>query len=1178
MAMFTNFVLRVARNHQIDLFNYNTRDTVLPKHKDDPVREVNPEVLGKEELQAKPTLQEKYFKLGDELQFVKDDLKSRATLESTHVDKETGVQYFKLRLPHDQIVQTTKEHIRPLDSSDPVDIPITKEDFLTQAKELSAEDLEHVMKPSQLSPLETEFMHWHSRLNHLSFSNMHKLAEIGILPGRFKKLKGCTKLKCASCIFGRQKRRPWRTRAKPSTIRKFSDDKPGVTVSVDQVISANPGLVPRMSGRHTSERLSAVTVFYDHFSKVSYSHLQRSTDGDETLESKQAFEQFAQDHNVQVKAYRADNGRFAEQQFRDEVRRCNQRISFCGVEAHHQNGIIERHIQELTYGARTLLLHAKRHWPEVIGPLLWPYAWKAYEQIMNELRTNDNGKSPLQNFSDVDYKATLTNYHTWGCPVFVLKNPGQQPKWEPKSRAGIYLGHSPCHAGSVAMVLNPKTLHVSPQYHVVFDDEFTTVPFMRNGEIPPQWEDLVKKSSEHATNENFDLASAWTADHFDQDGNDLALDGTEDSTANGGEKENPSEDEVSKKKVQFADEEDARKSLLMPTLPDLDQMTLRRSPRNHPPSNPVYTKKTFMAVLFSSLLGFSVAISNLPTIPQRVAYHTEQANKLFDSTINIHHHMAFTTDVQNDFTYKEMLQQSDKIDFFRAMEKEVKDHEDRNHWSLVERSTLPPGTKTIMAIWSFKRKRAPDGRVLKHKARLCCHGGMQQWGVNYWETYAPVVNWFSIRMMLALSIIHDLESRSIDFTLAFPQADLDIDVYMELPIGFQLARDNAHRKYVLKLNKNLYGLKQAAYNWFEWLKKGLESRGFVQSKIDPCVFYKNKSILLVYVDDCIIFDPKQSNIDEFIMSLHNGVENFQLTDEGNIKDYLGVELVRHSKESYELHQPYLIQRILDVLDITSEHKTKPTPSVKPLLHRDLKGLERKHKWNYRQAVGMLGYLQGSSRPDIAMSVHQCARFNNNPMMSHERAIRRIGKYLLGTKDRGIIYTPDKAKGIEVYVDADFAGCWNHADSTNAENVLSRTGYVICYAGCPVIWSSRLQTEIALSTAEAEYIALSQAMRETIPVMNLLKEVSGTISLHMPEPEFYCKVFEDNQSCIKIATTNKFSPRTKHIALKYHHFRKYVDDKTIRIFHIETREQTADIFTKPLDTTLFEHLRKKLNGW
>ena len=438
-----------------------------------------------------------------------------------------------------------------------------------------------------------------------------------------------------------------------------------------------------------------------------------------------------------------------------------------------------------------------------------------------------------------------------------------------------------------------------------------------------------------------------------------------------------------------------------------------------------------------------------------------------------------------------------------------------------------------------------------------------------------MVNWITVRTLLALSHIHKLHSRSIDFVLAFPQAKLDTPVYMELPFGFQ--SDDRGRK-VLRLKRSLYGLKQASNNWFEHLIQGLDQRNFVPSTIDPCLWYNEDTILLIYVDDVIIFSRHNNSIDNLIDSLQNGPEKYVLTDEGDINKYLGVDIFQHNDNTFELRQPFLIDRCLKSMQLKLESNPKKTPVTKPLLHKDINGDSRKFDWNYRQVIGMLNYLQSSTRPDISMATHQCARFCQDPKALHERAVRHIGKYLLGTKTRGIKFTPDSSKGIECYVDADFAGNWHKADSDNPENVLSRTGYVIYYGGCPVFWCSKLQTEIALSTAEAEYIALSQAMRDVIPLMQLTTELSTIINIHDPDPIVKCKVFEDNESCISIANSGKFSPRTRHIAIKYHHFRQYVKKGIIKIFPIDTKEQTADIFTKPLPAELFQYLRQKLCGW
>ena len=346
-------------------------------------------------------------------------------------------------------------------------------------------------------------------------------------------------------------------------------------------------------------------------------------------------------------------------------------------------------------------------------------------------------------------------------------------------------------------------------------------------------------------------------------------------------------------------------------------------------------------------------------------------------------------------------------------------------------------------------------------------------------------------------------------------------------------------------------------------------------------------IILVYVDDCIIFAKKKSQIDDFLESLKNGPEKFDFTDEGSISNYLGVEILKR-EDGIELHQPHLIDRIIQSVNFDQYVNGKSTPVIKPNLTKDSLGNARKDDWHYRSAIGMLTYLEKSTRPDISMAVHACARFCNDPKLSHERAVKRIVKYLVTTRERGIVFTPDKSKGLECYVDADFAGGWNNQQSDDPANLLSRTGFVIYYYGCPIYWQSKLQTEIALSTTEAEYIALLMAMKQIIPMTYLLKELDKVMGIGFVKPSMKSKLFEkefknipeavvhkDNRSCIAVAKCPKMTPRTKHIALKYHHFRSHVEKKLIAILPISTEDQIADMLTKPLNESMFNKNRKIL---
>ena len=321
------------------------------------------------------------------------------------------------------------------------------------------------------------------------------------------------------------------------------------------------------------------------------------------------------------------------------------------------------------------------------------------------------------------------------------------------------------------------------------------------------------------------------------------------------------------------------------------------------------------------------------------------------------------------------------------------------------------------------------------------------------------------------------------------------------------------------------------------LRDGLIERGYKQSDVDPCLFFKKDSVIVTYVDNCIIFAKDHSKVKEIIKSLES---NFKLTDEGDLSAYLGIDITKYRENSWTLSQPFLINRIIKALGLEDDSKTHDTPAT-DVLTSDKDGIQFNEKWSYRSIQGMLTYLTGSTRPDIQFAVHQTSRFCNNPKDSHTKAIKRIGRYLKCTSDKGIIFNPNESLGFEDWADADFVGGWNLKDSSSMRSALSRSGFVIKFAGCPIIWSSKLQSEIALSTTEAEYISLSQSLRDLIPIHNIFDELSkaGFIINEVKTTKTYSTVYEDNRGALELAREPKFRPRTKHIATKYHHFRHVV---------------------------------------
>jgi hypothetical protein len=335
----------------------------------------------------------------------------------------------------------------------------------------------------------------------------------------------------------------------------------------------------------------------------------------------------------------------------------------------------------------------------------------------------------------------------------------------------------------------------------------------------------------------------------------------------------------------------------------------------------------------------------------------------------------------------------------------------------------------------------------------------------------------------------------------------------------------------------------------------------------------------VYVDDTLFYSPKPEYIDEVIQKLRDA--EMDLEEEGSVAGFLGVHIECNEKDgSIKLTQKGLIKRIIEGLNI--QHlPIKHTPAAAEPLVLDADGDPPNATYSYPSVVGMLQYLQAHSRPDITFAVSQCARFTHRTRRSHEVAVERIGQYLKATQDEGLILQPTGLFDIECYVDADFAGLWPYEDKHDPSCVKSRTGFVICISGCPVIWSSKLQTDIATSTMEAEYNGLSMSMRDLLPFKQLFLAVSSGIGLgHDVCTAFKTTVWEDNNGALSLANMEpgRMTPRSKHYAVKYHWFRSHLSPNSVEVKKIDTNLQKADIFTKGLRIEKFRAIRKLLCGW
>ena len=523
-----------------------------------------------------------------------------------------------------------------------------------------------------------------------------------------------------------------------------------------------------------------------------------------------------------------------------------------------------------------------------------------------------------------------------------------------------------------------------------------------------------------------------------------------------------------------------------------------------------------------------------------------------DSTEEVHH-VAYNV-IQEPKSIQEALSSPQKENWRRALDEEMTSLCKKETWEYVE---LPEGRETIGCKWVFKVKCKSDGEIDRFKARLVAKGYAQQYGIDYEETFSPVVRFSSIRSLLAFAVQKNMYVHQMDVVTAFLNGELDEDIYMDQPEGYELA-GNEH--LVCKLKRSLYGLKQAPRCWNKVLTEFLESRGFRQSTADPCIYVKNDSslvIIAIYVDDLILIAESVEELNNTKKSLE---AQFEMKDMGNINFCLGVS-IRQSEDRNEIwmHQKTYIKDMLVKYELHNAKVVSTPADLNVKLMKDDGVSKKVDPLKYQSMVGSLLYLAIATRPDIAYAVAIVSRFNSEPTEAHLTAVKRIFRYVKGTIDYALKYGKNE-NDLVGYSDADWAG--------DQESRRSTSGNLFILSNGAVSWLSKRQSTVSLSTTEAEYVSLSSAAQEAIWLRRLLAE----LGLNELEPT---TIREDNQGAIAIAKNPVSHSRTKHIDIKYHFIRDVVINKTVVLEYCGTEDMLADILTKALCKERFELLRKGL---
>ena len=517
-------------------------------------------------------------------------------------------------------------------------------------------------------------------------------------------------------------------------------------------------------------------------------------------------------------------------------------------------------------------------------------------------------------------------------------------------------------------------------------------------------------------------------------------------------------------------------------------------------------------------------------------------------------------------TYTEAISNSDGVKWKQAMNEEMQSLHKNRTWEFM---SLPKGKKAIGCKWVYAKKEGfPGKNEIRYKARLVAKGYAQKEGIDYNEVFSPVVKHSSIRILLALVAQYDLELVQLDVKTAFLHGDLEEEIYMTQPDGFKVAdKEN----WVCKLTKSLYGLKQSPRQWYKRFDQFMKGQRYTRSKFDHCVYFQKLQegsfiYLLLYVDDMLIASKSKVEIERLKTQLNL---EFEMKDLGEAKKILGMEIWRdRAHDRVSLSQKQYLKKVLQQFGMNEQTKPVSTPLASHFkLSAQLSpstNTEREYMLQvpYSNAVGSLMYSMVCTRPDISQAVSIVSRYMHNPGKGHWQAVKWILRYIQKTVDVGLLFKQDNTlgKGVIGYVDSDYAGDLDKRRST--------TGYVFTLAGGPISWKSTLQSTVALSTTEAEYMAVTEAVKEAIWLQGMVK----TLGLDQEHINMYC----DSQSAIHLAKNQVYHARTKHIDVRFHFVREIIEEGKICLQKIKTADNPADMMTKVVTTIKFEHCLNLIN--
>lgn len=979
-------------------------------------------------------------------------------------------------------------------------------------------------------------MLWHVRLGHPSLKYLQKLQKVD---DRLKGVKfNKSILECEVCILAKLEKKPFKT------IRERAQ-QPMQLIHADVMGPISPITHPN--------RKRFVVVFIDDYSRIAMAYAMKSK-----AETGEYFDLFLKSmrnvigFDAKVCYLRSDKGtEFLGGEIQNVLKREGIQNDTSAPHTPQHNGVAERFNRTISQKVRAYMLDSrlpKSIWDLALGAAVYAYNRTPHKSINYE----------------IPYTKVAPNYHVrmdqlkrFGCLAYA-KVVSPNTKFSAVAVRCVLVGY----IKTGYYLLHPESGKFIESKHVRFRERYVYGDVYENGSIK-NWED------QQALDRNVDDVKQWffvpkAADKIESEQTAVSI-------SNEIAAEPPtykSRGRPRKRRQELHETDDATKcnkpTKITKTSVDEPECSEHESDHEIEIASDKVEDNSF------------VNLAHLLNGPTKIYFEKPELElgwngKPEEDEIKF---AMFARLNEDPISYDEAMNSPNASKRREAINEELNSMAKNKVWSLIERPKCMKNGQKLNVIdsrWIFKRKIAKDNST-KYKARLVIRGFKDKNCYDLKETYAPVSRLTLVRAVLAIINKYELFACQLDVKTAFLNGNLDEEIFMQIPEGLNVSSRDRETK-ICKLEKALYGLRISPKRWNDCFTKVAESIGLKSDVYEPCLFTWREgikfAILLLYVDDMLIASNDEKKLGEIKLKLNKA---FEMSDLGEPKMFLSINIERNREQKIlKLSQTAYIDKILERFGFTSSNIQKTPMVTRQVTNKARKdnisvnSMKRKDSCKiqipFREAVGSLLYLSGSTRPDIAYAVNVLSRRQLAPTEEDVCMLKRIFRYLVGTRELGLRYVGDK-NNFEAFSDASFGDC---------EDRKSTGGFILRLFGDTIGWRSHKQSWVALSTCEAEYVEMSIACQEIITMSWTLLRILKTDML--PAQLWY-----DNESagkCVKKTGEH----RMKHMAdLRFHHVKQCTEEKKVELHWISSANQLADIMTKPLSHVPFLKLRENLLNW